>query len=99
MSVRAHGKRARSRLAKSELWVQLAVSAQSWADSIRKAAASDGVGPNAVPPLSRWPADDPMIDLMKRYDLGPDDIARLCAQLADECETRAERSGFDQAWR
>lgn len=98
-------KRERARLAKAELWLNLAQSAQGWADSITKAdavskkiAAGGKQERNDVPPIERWPNDYPICVLMKLYDLEPKDMARLCTQIANEVENRALKAGYEDRW-
>lgn len=85
----ATGKRRRSKLAKAELWMSLAVTAEGWADQI------DGADP-ATKPLDEWPADDLFVTLCRTYKLSPADLARLCRQIGQEVENRALNAGYDE---
>jgi hypothetical protein len=88
-------KRQRTRLAKSELWLLLAMKAQEWADDIAKSTRPDA----GITPFERWGAEDVFVDLATRYGLSPADLARLLTACANELENRAERSGYGEAWR
>lgn len=81
-------KRARTRLAKAELWMYLAETAARWG---REVADKDG-----GKPFAEWPADDPMALLAKTYALTGADLERLCDQIADETENRALRAGYGE---
>jgi len=84
-------KQQRTRLAKAELWLSLAVVAQGWADNLR--------GENkGLLPVEQWPADDPLLTLARRYNLTVEDIARLAEQLGRETANRAIRVGYEEAW-
>lgn len=80
----------RKRLAKAELILNLAVTAQRWADDLT------GVNPTA--PFAEWGHDDPFVRLCRVYGLTPADLARLAEGLAAQLEARAERSGYTEAW-
>lgn len=85
-------KRHRTRLARAEMWMMLAVAAQARADSI-----ADKPGCGTIP-FAEWPADDPMVDLARRYGLTATDLARLFESAADQLETRAMNTGYPDAW-
>lgn len=91
------GKRERSRLAKSELWMMASMWAGWHADDI--AGRPRGPGDRPCRPFEEWGADDPWVALAVRYGLSKADLERLLLQLSAELETRAERAGFFGAWR
>lgn len=80
-------KRERRRLAKAELLVQLAVTAEHWSRSL--AGTESGVRP-----VAEWPSDDPFVTLCRTYALTPAELSAICHQLGDEIEARAERAGY-----
>jgi hypothetical protein len=83
-------KSARKRLAKAELLLHLAVVAQGWANDVSDA-------DDKTIPFAEWPADDPLKQLATTYDLTSSDLARICTQLADQLEARAERAGYGES--
>lgn len=83
-------KRERCQLAKAELLLQLAVTAQRWTDELRDK--------NGGLPVAEWPADDPFITLCRTYRLDPADLGAVAEQIADELEQRAIRAGYDRGW-
>lgn len=83
-------KRERTRLAKAELWMLLASTAERWANDLA------GNGP--VRPFEEWGDDDPMVAVARRYQLTPADLARLMGSIADQVETRALKAGFEEHW-
>jgi hypothetical protein len=85
------GKRARARLAKSELLVMLAVQAEQW----HKMLLDQQPG---ILPFAKWPDDDPLRMLCRTYDLSPADLAKLADQIGAEIEHRAERAGYADHW-
>lgn len=85
-------KRHRARLAKAELWMMFATSVEGWRDSVL-----DRPGCGTIP-FAQWPADDPIVDLARRYGLTADDLARLLASIGDQVETRAMNAGYADAW-
>ena len=80
-------KRQRTRLAKAELWMDLAMTANQW-----KQMCGD-TEPGTLP-FAQWPADDPMVTLARTYDLTCADLARLWDELGDALEARAIRGGY-----
>lgn len=83
-------KRERKRLATSELWLQLAMTAQRWADEV--------VGKTSgVLPFVEWQADEPLKRLCATYELTPEDLSALLTIMAGSLEARAERSGYADA--
>lgn len=84
-------KRQRTRLAKAELLLLLAVHCEGTAADV------DGTS-GRTRPFSEWGDDDPLRDLCHRYGLGQADIARLCRGIASELENSAMRRGYEDAW-
>lgn len=80
-------KRERSRLAKAELLMHLAMTVEDWSKSL--ADANPGTRP-----VVEWPDNDPLVALCRTYRLTPADLSRLCHRLGDELENRAERAGY-----
>lgn len=87
-----HPKRERTRLAKAEVWMQLAMTAQRWADEV-----ADVPGTGTLP-FAEWPADDPRRELARRYGLTPAELAQVLASVADQVENRAMAAGYEQTW-
>lgn len=85
-------KRLRTRLAKSELLLLLAMHCDGTAADV------DGTS-GRTRPFAEWGDDDPLRDLCHRYGLGQADIARLLRGLASELENSAMRRGYEDAWR
>lgn len=85
------GKRKRTRLARSELWMALAVHTQHWANRVR----SDADG---FLPFDQWPADDPFRKLCTIYDLTPEELAKHIEKIGGACETHAVNTGFGDDW-
>jgi len=81
-------KRQRQRLAKAELLMALASTAERW----KRELSGDGGG---LPP-AEWPAADPFVTLCRLYRLAPADLARLCHQIGGELESRSLRAGYDE---
>lgn len=81
-------KRERVRLAKAELLLYLARAAQNWGDAVSDA-------DDQTRPFAEWPDHDPLRKLAATYDLTGADLGRICTQLADQLEARAERAGYD----
>lgn len=81
----------RRRLAKAEVIMHLASTAQRWADDIEG-------GDARVAPFDQWPADDPHRALCRTYDLAPKDLVAILTKLADGLEDRAERAGYADHW-
>jgi hypothetical protein len=79
-------KRERTRLAKADLRVLMAVKLQQWADDLRFAGT-----PGGLIPFDQWDADDPFVWLAIEHELSAVDLAKLLVALADEAEARAER--------
>lgn len=87
-----HPKRTRTRLAKAETWMLLATTAQNWADGV-----ASKPGTRTIP-FDQWPADDPMVQLARRYGLTPTELSKAVASIADQLETRAMAAGYDEAF-
>lgn len=85
-------KRLRTRLAKAELLMDLAVTADRWAGEV--AGTVEG-----TKPFSEWPDSDPRRQLCHRYALTPADIVRILRALGAELENASMRRGYDEAWR
>lgn len=85
-------KRQRTRLAKAELLMLLAVHMEQTGADV------DGTS-GRTRPFAEWGDDDPLRQLCHTYGLGQADIARLCRALASELENDAMRRGFEDAWR
>lgn len=81
-------KRQRARLAKAELLMALAGTAERW----HRELSGDGGG---LPP-GEWPDDDPFIALCRTYRLAPPDLSRLCHEIGGELEARALHAGYDE---
>jgi hypothetical protein len=84
-------KRQRARLAKAELLLHLACTAERW----RREVTDEEPG---TLPFADWPPDDPLVELCRRYALAPADLARLLDQIGQEVESRALRAGYEEAW-
>src|ERR1700720_2732241 len=84
-------KRERTRLAKAELWLPLAVKAQEGSDDV-------GGRTIGVRPMSEWGEDDPMVRICRTYNLTEADLARILGRMADELENRALRQGYEECW-
>lgn len=69
------------------MWLQLAMSAQRWADEVTDKSPGSK-------PLAEWPADDPLLMVMRKYDLSQADFGRLLATLAQQLENKAIASGY-----
>lgn len=82
----AHTKLERVRFAKAEIWMHLAVTAQQWADDIA------GHGPTR--PFEEWGDDDPLVQIARRYDLTPADLARAITKVAGTTEATAMKLGY-----
>jgi hypothetical protein len=76
-------------LAKAELWLHLAVTADRWARECESAE------PGLIP-FDQWPDSDPFVTLCRTYGLTPADLARVCRQIGEEAEGRALRGGYDE---
>jgi hypothetical protein len=74
-------KRERTRWAKAEIWLQAAIVVQRWSTYER-------FDPHA--PL------DPLEEIAKKYNLNKDDMRRLLVSIADQLETKAMASGYDE---
>lgn len=83
--VATFAKSARKRLAKAELMMHLAVTANRWKSELQ------GSGR----PVSEWSADDPLVTLCRTYQLAPAELAEVCDKIGDELEGRALRGGYD----
>lgn len=96
MTRTAEPKRRRTKLAKSELWLALAATAQRWSDEV-----GDKPGTGTLP-FAQWgtaPGDmDPFHELCQRYDLSAADLSRILEHIAEQLENRALRNGYDEAW-
>lgn len=87
-------KRRRVQLAKSEVWMFLATTAQRWADDV----ADRGGGR----PFAGWEKEgevDPFHELGRIYGLDQTDLAKLIEDQAAQLEYRAIRAGFEETWR
>lgn len=84
-------KRDRTRLARAELWLHLAMTAERWARYCEDAE------PGVIP-FAEYPADDPLVTLCRTYDLSPQDLARAARSVAQQAENRAIRGGYEEAW-
>lgn len=85
-------KRQRTRLAKAELLILLAVHCDG--------VAADVEGTSGYTrPFAEWGDDDPLRDLCHRYGLGAADITRLLRGLGAELENSAMRRGYEDTWR
>jgi hypothetical protein len=81
-------KRRRVQLAKSELLLHLAMTAERWSREC------ESTQPGVIP-FDQWPDDDPLVTLCRTYQLSPADMARACRQIAEETEGRAMRAGYE----
>lgn len=77
-------KRERTRDAKFEVWLGLALTAD------RVAAQLTDTDP-ATRPFAEWPDDDPLKRLCVDLDLTPAELARIVRGVAGRCEHEAER--------
>lgn len=75
-------KRQRTRLARAELWLQLAMVAGRW----------EGYAIDASRQV------DELDDIARRYGLSGPDMRRACKSIADQCERRAMSGGYEEAW-
>lgn len=82
------GIRDRRRMAKSLVWLDLAMTAQRWSDDIR--------GSNDdVRPFAEWGPTDPHVRMAHVLRFTPDQLADLLEQVAQLCEDKADRLGYD----
>lgn len=86
------GKRERVRLAKAELLMSLAVTAERWASEIEGTA-------EGVIPFAQWPDDDQRKTLCHTYGLSQADLVRITRGLAQEIENSSMRRGYEDVWR
>jgi hypothetical protein len=84
-------KRVRTRLARSELWIELACKTEQWAKDIE--------GTGLTKPFDEWPHNDPFRVIAATYELSGADLVRLLRSLGAQCEAHAMHSGFEEAWR
>lgn len=93
-------KRERSRLAKAELLMVLAVKAEQWASDIDPARIGQTPADRGLLPFEEWDKYEPDVfrSLAKRYGLDQHDLGRLLTSIGDELENRAIRAGFDEHW-
>lgn len=78
----------RKRHAKAELWVLLAMHAESYAQQLQGCEAG-------IAPPEQWPADDPFRTLWEKYGLTPAELGKLLGDIADQMEIRAMQAGYD----
>lgn len=83
-------KRARTRLARAELWLHLACTAERWAREVDSTE-------SGIIPFADWPADDPFVSLCRTYELTPADLARACSSVAAQAESKALAGGYADA--
>lgn len=74
-------KRERTRLARAEMWMQLAMVAGEMA----KYTLSDDL-------------EDEFSNIARRYGLAEADMTRIMESIAEQCETRAMQSSYDECW-
>jgi hypothetical protein len=84
-------KRQRRRLARAELLMQLATTAERWSREVA------GTEPGCRP-IAEWGEADPMVTICRTYDLTAADVARVLTELAEQLENRALRGGYEEAW-
>jgi hypothetical protein len=84
-------KRERRRLATAELWLQVAMTVQEWADGVSDAR-------TGWLAFAEWDPEDPLRQLCERYQLSPSDLRKLLEAMADQLEARAVRAGYADAW-
>lgn len=83
--------REKRQIAKSRVWLFLAIKADQWADDI------DGKSGD-VRPFDEWPADDPHRELAAASGLTATDLAQVYRQVAAEAENRAMKAGYDRVF-
>lgn len=81
----------RRRLARAELWLQVATDVER----LRASVLDEKPG---VLPFAEWPDDDPLRVLCARYDLTPTDVARELDRIGEELERKAYAAGYEEAW-
>lgn len=81
-------KRERTKRAKAEVWLYLAVSAQRWADDV-----ADKGGAR---PFAEWPDDDPLRTICRELDLTPAELSKIIDGIAQQAEDRAMYYGFGE---
>jgi hypothetical protein len=89
VSTTATPKRRRVTRIKADLWMQLAMTAQRWADQVSNKA------PGLIP-FDQWPADDPLRQMCERHDLAPSELALIITSVADQLEARSESAGYGE---
>lgn len=82
-------KRERTRLARAEMWLQLSMSAQRWADEV-----TDN-SPDSKP-VAEWSPDEPLLVIMRTHDLSQADLGRLLTTMAQQLENKAIASGYGE---
>lgn len=87
----------RTRMLRAELWMEMAVKAQRWANDIMH---RENPGEALPRPFEEWGDDDPFHILMDKYGLKKEDLDRALTSISDQCVTRSVRLGFeDKVWR
>jgi hypothetical protein len=81
-------KKARRRLARSEILIALAVQTEILAKQVQDQDPT-------TKPFGDWPSDDPFVVLTRKYRLSPDDLARELRTVGEQLENRALASGYD----
>lgn len=88
-------KSVRTRLARSELLLFLAVEAEEWRRAVENRHPS-------YKPFEEWSnepdEEDSLAKLARVYDLTGADLGKILGGLGDELERRAMRAGYDEAW-
>ena len=80
---------ARKRLARAEMLMQLAMTADRWVSELA------GTAPD-VRPFEEWPNDEGFRVLARKYDLTKGDLVAIVRAVSVQAEQRAERAGYSE---
>lgn len=89
------GLRDRRRMARSVMWLHLAMKAEQWADELTGRADTDGCG-FALAPYEDWSPSDPLRRICIVLDLTPAQLAEVLHDMGQLCEDKADRLGYDE---
>lgn len=87
-------KATRKRLAKSEVWLWLAATAQRWSDEVADKSPH-------TKPFAQWEnggQPDPFHQLCRTYGLTQLELSRLVESVAELAESQAMRTGYEDHW-